>query len=432
MAASLTIVLLVCLFASVVTFERVLRPAIPLSGTLSLELVVTFGSLIYWFGVGELQARDLILLKVVAALILITTNRKHVSRRLSASAHLYRSKLLIFSASILFIIYFSMLATLSFLAGADANNIFVAMYVISSPVQGFIFTNLLDDFETEVSASWGHIAMLMLPSLLFIGFGSFFELERLILGSYAVGGLFAHFAVLCLMLAKRKALVAELFFIAAIMILCFEVYLGGSRRYMLPLLSLIFLWGLLQSRLSQVYLGHILILGFAIGLFWFFGDVNFFAKDSQGGVLERGLGYRDAEFSFYLGHLSWDRLITGIQFGFQELNVSHGSKGVTDVGPRLHNFYLTLLLNGGLILLTLFILLFGHRFFYILSQALTGRRQYDADVLLLMVFGLAWMVSAWFDLPPDGLWPLGLALFWLNMEGKSFSKKCLKRSVTDC
>lgn len=403
-------------------FERLLRTSVPLAGTLSLELAVTFGSFIFWFGVGELQARHLILVKLVTAVVLVCANFRLVAARINHSLR-FAGRPIFTAACILFLIgYVSIASVISYLSGARLENIFVALYVISSPIQGYIFSLCLDSLHVERTLTSGVLILIALPSLMFLGFAELFALERLILGSYAVGGLFAHFAILCLFLSRRDGIITSLLFFVVISLLCFEIYAGGSRRYMLPLAGLLLVLTVLQTNLTKIALG--ITAFFCCGIWLIYLNAVPVTVDlaSQGDVLERGLGYRDAEFGFYLSHLTWERLLYGVQLGFQELNVDHGSKGITDVGPRLHNFYLTLLLNGGLLLLMIFVFFCVTKFAVSIFAMSFSARSVNRINILLLVFGVSWLISAWFDLPPDGLWPVGTALFWLSSNDELVSE----------
>ena len=417
---SLTLITPLLFISSI--FYRYLRKYLAFSGTLVIESVVTFYSLFAWVQLGELRARDLILIKIISLIFFIIVNPKRftiVSRFLKIFTNFKVNSIILILAVF---VYFLFLISRSFMGNMELENIFIAIYVITAPIQGYLISFILDDVVPENKLGPLGLVIAALPALVLISLADFLALERLVLGSYAVGGLYSHFAIFCILLSKKKNELTIVLAFIVIGLLLFEVYIGGSRRYMLPILvlffgSYLFLFNL-TKKVILTSLAFLLIAPFGI---FFASNTNSLDPNSEVETLQRGIGYRDVEFSFVLERIeSIEHLVTGIGLGYQEKKVKHGSKGTTDVGPRLHNYYLTLFLNGGIVLLLLVVIQVISPLKYLKDLNLLNDEENKYNYLVGL-FLVGWIISAWFDMPPDGLWPIGLCIYALGVLNKSES-----------
>ena len=168
--------------------------------------------------------------------------------------------------------------------------------------------------------------------------------------------------------------------ISGLLILLLEIFIGGSRRYLLPIILIIFaafiLWSVRKKVMNLLLLSTLsvapLLLFFAYlnnDLFLFsFGTESF---DSLN--IFRSLGYRSQEIIVLMEKLNTpENILFGYQFGWVIDNTLHGTKGFIDLGPRLHNLYFTLAMNGGLLLLVLYIYPFISKQLFSGITSLTG------------------------------------------------------------
>lgn len=389
-------------------FYRYIRRSIPFSGTLSIELVVTIYSLLVWIEFGELRARELILIKAVSVSFFYLLHPKKSEIFKKIIKVFYRFEIKKVSAYLLIIIFTIIIGMNSYTNGSSLENIFIAIYVISAPIQGYLISWILDDVYPKKNISFIPIVLVTLPAIILLSISDLLELERMVLGSYAIGGLYSHFAIFCILMATKSSNLVKIITFFAVFFFLMEIYVGGSRRYMLPLVFLfvagyLFLFNL-QKKILILSLTSFLVFS---AIFYQFLNPLFTFIENDASALQRGVGYRDAEFSFVFSEIQDGlSLLFGVDLGFQAENIVHGSKGATDVGPRLHNFYLTIILNLGLIGLVTF-------FYFALKQPLYlmiyNKNTHSA--FLIGSFFVGWMLSAWFDMPPDGLWPIGVCIY---------------------
>lgn len=399
---------------SIAVFFRKIYKQVPFSGTLTLELAVSVYCFALWAYFGELRARDLILIKFIVLVAILTL---YPSKILDLGKLRYKfinlkvRNILI----LLFIIsYIYILIAKSILNDTEIDNILVGLYVLLSPFLGYFFSWLIDDLKTKASIKISTIFVLVIPSIIFLLFKNIFDLERFALGSYAIGGLYAHFSLICLLLAKKKGLLTSFFSILVIGIFLFEIYQGGSRRYMLPVMTVLFgVFIFLYGYRKKILITGILFLVSVPSTLIIYSSESFVGENN---MVIRGLGYRDAERNFL--HTRIDSVmdfVIGRQLGDQKKNIAHGSKGTTNVGPRLHNYYYTIMLNGGFI----FLVIISCFLFYGLSYALKNLDKKNETTRVRSILGfflIGWIISAAYDMPPDGLWPIGLCILWLKRE----------------
>lgn len=397
-------------------FYHGIRGSIPLAGTLSLELGVVLLAVLALVAGDEIRARDLFLAKTLIGLSLICIAGTPMSRALSVirggiSISIPQLLLLLIVPLILLALTIPALAI-----HRSSDSVFVAIFVLTAPYVGFLTTFFLDEIKPKARLTTLSVCSLLLPSVLLLVIWGMLGLDRLVVGSYAIGGLYGHLAILAVLLLWKRLGRLQAIGALVLLVLMSEVYLGGSRRYLLPVaLSFLVCLCFININLKVIVGGlgcSVILLLFALGAL-ISGDLEYskiLSSDSQ--MVSRGLGYRDAEFNFLFDRLDWDTLITGLGMGYQETNLVHGSKGVTDVGPRLHNFFLTVIMNGGILLLTCFTLIFAYPLRMVKKISALDRMS-KFQMSLLAAFYVGWLISAWFDAPPDGLWPLGLCFFWI-------------------
>lgn len=399
-----------------ISFYFGIRRSIPLAGTLSLELGVILLAMSSLLNGEEIRARDLFLVKILITMALVAISGIPRSRALNLlvgniKLSSFGLLLILLVPCVLFALAIPALAIYR-----GPETVFVALFVLTAPFFGFLTTFLLDEIDSKEPLNLFSICFFLSPPVLLLVIWNMLGLDRLVVGSYAIGGLYAHLAILAVLLMWHRLGALQLMGALAILILLLELYVGGSRRYFLPvaLTFLIFVFFIpitLKNFIGAVgFLAAMLLsaLGILIS-----GDLDYWAiSSSDPQMVNRGLGYRDAEFSFLFDRLDWDSLFAGLGMGYQETNLVHGSKGVTDVGPRLHNFFLTVVMNGGILLLFCFVFIFIYPL-QLINKIFVLNPPALFQVSLMAAFYLGWLISAWFDAPPDGLWPLGLCFFWI-------------------
>lgn len=401
----------------IAVFFRTIYKQVPFSGTITLELAVSVFCFALWAYSGEVRARDLILIKLIALPVLLILYPKKIKDlgklRDKFTTHNVQNLLIV-----LFIItYIYILIAKSLLNDTEIDNILVGLYVVLSPFLGYFFSWFIDDLKTQIPIRLPTIFILVIPSIIFLLFKNIFDLERFALGSYAIGGLYAHFALICLLLVKKNGFLTSFFTLLVIGIFIFEIYQGGSRRYMLPVMAVLMgIFITLYGYRKKILLSAILLLVSVPSTLIISSSESFFHDND---IVTRGLGYRDVEREFLLTSVNNGiDFVYGKQLGYQEKNIVHGSKGRTDVGPRLHNYYYTVILNGGFI----FLIIVSCFLFYGLSHAikdLDKKNETSKVRSILGFFLIGWIVSAAYDMPPDGLWPIGLCILWLKRESEN-------------
>ena len=115
------------------------------------------------------------------------------------------------------------------------ENILVGIYVVFSPLLGYFISWLIDDYKSSIAIKPLTIFIVGVPSIIFLFLKDNMSLERIALDSYAVGGLYSHFALICLFAVKKQGLLSKFIFFFIIIIFLLDLYYGGSRRYMVPI-----------------------------------------------------------------------------------------------------------------------------------------------------------------------------------------------------
>ena len=401
----------------IAVFFRTIYKQVPFSGTLTLELAVSVYCFALWAYFGELRARDLILVKLFVLTFLLILNPWKIKAlgKLSNKFTSFKVQNLLILSFLILYIYF--LIAKSLLNDTEVDNIIIGLYVVLSPLFGYFFSWLIDDLETKKPIRLSTIFVLAIPSIFFLLLKNIFDLERFIFGSYAIGGLYAHFSLICLLLVKKNGLLTSFFTFLVIGIFLFEIYQGGSRRYMLPVMTVlmsvfIFLYGYRK----KILVTAILFLVLAPSTLTIYNSESFVSENN---VITRSLGYRDVERQFLISRINnGGDFIIGRQLGDQKKNIVHGSKGKTDVGPRLHNYYYSVILNGGFI----FLIIISCFLFYGLSHAIKNLDKKNETYNVKIIIGsflIGWIITAAYDMPPDGLWPIGLCILWLKRESEN-------------
>ena len=405
----------------VAIYYRLICKSIPFSGTLSIELLVSLFAFIIWVYTGEVRVRDMMLCKVITIpfIAVLSPNRRSILKRL---LKVFSKKYTLLNISIFLtaVVYLFTLISKSLINSLPSEDILIAIYVISAPLQGYLISRLLDEYKNDLHLKPFTIFLVGIPALIFLMVSDVLALERIVLGSQAVGGLYSHFAIICLLLSRKKGLLCNCLYFVVIGLLLFDIFQGGSRRYFVPIITTFaglyfFVYGF-KTKLMIAAAALMVTIPTAIIL----TDNGHLISDDNN--LARGVGYRNVELDFLVRNIETGSILFGKELGYHEKNVSHGSKGVTNVGPRLHSIYYTILLNGGLVLLIILL-------FILIRQLAASHKYYlreksdTRDYYVLVFFLLGWLISAGFDSPPDGLWPIGIALYWIGNSSSANVRK---------
>lgn len=194
---------------------------------------------------------------------------------------------------------------------------------------------------------------------------------------------------------------------------------------MLPVIiiffGIFFLWLNKKKYLNLTLL--VSLIFFPIFLFYFylvndFSALSLTTNNFDSLNIFRTLGYRSQEVIVLQENLNTpENILFGYEFGWTLDNTLHGSKGFIDLGPRLHNIYFTLVMNGGLLLLFLFLYPFLKKDLFIGITSLT-KSNLTVNKKILSLYLLSTFVTVAFDSHPDGYWVLGWALYYLITEEK--------------
>lgn len=296
-----------------------------------------------------------------------------------------------------FIIFNALFLLLGVLEGNELENILIASSVILSPVLGYIFAYIFH-FQNRIYYHWVLIPGICVFVVLFLMYAfSNFEIgARLVFGSYAVGGYLGHTLLMYLPPLLRIMTLTLLFIILT------DLIWGGSRRYyILPVLILYHLM-LKYKLISIVVVSTLVVFAMAYLL-----NYSYAEPIDEKSTLSRGIGYRANEINIILDLIltSWKGLLVGGLPGFQFDQILHGTKGVTDVGPRFHNFYYTVFGNLGL---------FGTFVFCVLLlRNFKPSDFFKSNIHNILV--VSWLIAMYFDQPPDGMWLLGYGVAVVSM-----------------
>lgn len=317
-------------------------------------------------------------------------------RRWYLSKGFLRSFLLFILLSVIFFL-------LGTIEGNKLENILIASLVILSPVLGYIFAYIFY-YESRPYYHWALLPGIIIFIGLFLTFAfSNFEIgARLVFGSYAVGGYFGHTLLMYLPPMLRMATLFLLFLVVM------DLIWGGSRRYYILPLVLLSHFMLKHKVISITTLVILTIIGMVYLL-----NFSYVAPLDEKATLNRGVGYRANEINIISDYIltSWKGLLFGGLPGFQFEQISHGTKGITDVGPRFHNFYYTIFGNLGLVGMVLFCVILFRNF------RLTEILNYDVHSVLVV----SWLIAMYFDQPPDGMWLLGYGIAVASMSKRQLA-----------
>lgn len=287
---------------------------------------------------------------------------------------------------------------LGVVAGNNIENILIATLVLLSPVLGYTLGHIFY-YEQRPYYGWALVPGIVIFLCLFFIYvlGNFEIGARLVFGSYAVGGYLGHSLLLYLPAAIRFATVFLL------LLIVIDLAWGGSRRYFILPLMLLSHFVVKHRTLTFVLISVTTVTWLLILL-----NYSFETEVNEKGTLNRGVGYRANEINIITDYIltSWKGLFFGALPGFQFEQIPHGTKGITDVGPRFHNFYYTIFANLGLIGSVLFCVILFRNFKF--------REIFRSDVHSVLV--ASWLVSMYFDQPPDGMWLLGYGIAAAGMQ----------------
>lgn len=274
------------------------------------------------------------------------------------------------------------------------ENYLVAFFLSVSPLTGY-YIGLLTTQQPDFKGGSVKILVLLVPSLIVLGWGAVQGLDRLVVGSIAIGGLYGHIVFLILFISSAPK-AGRLF---GMIIATLEMLYGGSRRYIVPAIA-VFGYLLFAAKFKNrnwVWVMVLRIIGVltAIGLFMLLNVILSFESI----VDVRGLGYRVLQNQFFLAEMqSLQDWVFGLNAGYST-SVSYSYRWTAELGPRLHNYYYSIVLNFGL----------WGIIFLVMPIIVKLLRSIRHDTIPIILFALGWFISALFDTPPDGLWVIGWA-----------------------
>jgi hypothetical protein len=383
-------------------------------------MVVMISAISSFLNYGAFQIREIIFYKILfLTLIFFSDFRKHF-RELKIflrSLNLY---------AFIVIAYLSILVFYSFLLNSSFENIAIALYLVSSPLIGYLTAAIFDGPNSKQPRfNIFSLSVYIIPSIILIYLFYSLGLTRLTLGSFALGGFLPSVLFIIIIMRFPEIRKHQFFAFFVLFILLLEMVLGGSRRYMLPVIiiffGIFFLWLNKKKYLNLTLL--VSLIFFPIFLFYFylvndFSALSLTTNNFDSLNIFRTLGYRSQEVIVLQENLNTpDNILFGYEFGWTLDNTLHGSKGFIDLGPRLHNIYFTLVMNGGLLLLFLFLYPFLKKDLFIGITSLT-KSNLTVNKKILSLYLLSTFVTVAFDSHPDGYWVLGWALYYLITEEK--------------
>ncbi|MCF2869460.1 hypothetical protein L0664_00135 [Octadecabacter sp. G9-8] len=279
-------------------------------------------------------------------------------------------------------------------AGHSAQDISVALFLVISPIFGYVL-GIATPNQPVLRESWVNVLILTVPLIFLLFQGFALNLERLVFGSIAVGGLYGH--ILFLIVAVSALSGPKRWFLLGISF--YDVIYGGSRRYLLPVAGFVvyyFLAGgeqtrkVIRSRNTFIRVGLVILGAVAVGLVAIVRPDIFVAD-------VRGVGYRVVQNAIFWEYmdtpLTW---AAGLGAGYSSLE-QYSATWYEDFGPRLHSYYYSILMNFGILGLVLSVLPLTLRFRIFITSGHIG----------FAVFSLGWIISGQFDTPPDGFWVIG-------------------------
>ncbi|MCH2112201.1 MAG: hypothetical protein MK213_05025 [Planctomycetes bacterium] len=296
--------------------------------------------------------------------------------------------------------------------GNDTSALVKAIYVIATPILVYFLFRALPISRSEFRGSLGLFAASSIPLAVY---GFFLLPDRFTVESAAISGSLSHIGILWALLpSNRRGYAARVF----VFILCIsDVYFSGTRRFLLPVMVSVLAF-LFLTNTRMKWLPYTLAFGALIA------TILVSNPESTVNLFDRGIGYRNTEFNVVKSHSIEQNPWLGTGMGGQTEELLLGSKGFTIAGPRFHNFYLTLIFNGGLLLFfmyTTWLLLLAWKSFSKLRKE-NGPGNPD---LPLWGFFFTWIFVAAFDSPRDGLWILGMFPAYFLSLPKQNSPKAL-------
>lgn len=237
--------------------------------------------------------------------------------------------------------------------------------------------------------------------------------DRLVVGSAAIGGYISHIVIvpLIILIISKGKLKAKLIYAVLIILFLSDIIIGGSRRFIVPVLASLFMLILFHKNRTKIIISLISCSILALLLF----DIIQPGGKGLDFVLyqmTRGEGYRGAERLVAYREVFNNYPIIGAGFGQRYEAMLVGTKGVIRPGPTFHSYYATLLVNMGLIGTILFLLLPLVTTIHVI-KSLKEKANYIGAihknlVLAFLGFYIGWVFTAQFDAPRDGHWLIGL------------------------
>jgi hypothetical protein len=223
------------------------------------------------------------------------------------------------------------------------------------------------------------------------------------------GGLFSSLGVVGLLAVagSRQAEAVERFGLAVVgAVFAIDIFLSGYRAVWLASGIALAILAVLspRSRRALVALTAVLL---AVTIATFSIDSGLVTSRADVGLSHAGdsSGYRNSESAFGLSMVTASPLL-GHGIGRTDSDRYVETFGYKDVGPVLHVFYLTVLVNTGLVGFILVLLFLG---ISLKPPAAASRDGPFASLALGMrCLLVGWAVAAIFAAPTDGHWELGL------------------------
>jgi len=277
--------------------------------------------------------------------------------------------------------------------GYSVEKVATSIYVIAQPIVYYIVTRVTQLRDSDILVASKTFAIASIPLVVLgLTWG-----ERFTVGPAVLGGYLSHVGLifpLCVLAERSQSRLM----IMLTLFLLLDVILGGARRYWLPAMFLLLVY--LRSLKGRSYpVIMVLVLGIVVVLLVHEPTFNVVSD-----ALTRGVGYRTAEYQVAYEYGIAEQPFLGLGFGAQTPVTQVGTKGIYRAGPVFHNYYLTILFNGGLVMLIPFIAFLCLSVLYAFRYAQRGGFMPKAILMLLV----AWIVVANFDAPRDGHWLLGL------------------------
>lgn len=296
------------------------------------------------------------------------------------SGHVYTLRTLDWIA-LLWLSFLAIQSSVGVLRGHAIYDVGTALFVLGQPVMYFLLGRY---FGSMSLAAFGReLFWVNVPLVIFnLSKEGLFLARR-----YPIGGYISHLIVLL----GLPGVGSGLWDVLRTLVLLIDVFAAGVRRYMVAVLIGVAWYAVVRHRVVVVVVG---IMAF-LGALWSLGLQELRITDP--------LGWRISEGGIAVSFLGEGGWIIGQGLGRQIDEVFIPRRGIIELGPSFHNYYVTILWNVGLVGALIWLV------FWIMSVVVLWRlTRKDKTWSGLLGLFLGWSVVAFFDAPPDGHWLLGL------------------------